>query len=221
MRIEELTTGTGITFYVNIANNQRLTFDSQIIEINLKKHLILAEAIIKDEKVLSFKGSAVSVDLVVTVPDSKPILFKNISVETLKLADNSFCYNLAAAKEGIPYNRRDSYRCFVGNASVLRDNKALKDYNIILRDVSSGGFSVTCGPELELNNEQLVHVLLEDYLEELNQKYSFHLCGITVRKQELEHGKIVYGFRLNNHVGGLETYLTQKERLSIKKNRGR
>jgi hypothetical protein len=222
MRIEELTAGTGITFYANIGSNQQLTFDSKITEVNPKKHLVLADAIFKDDKVLSFKGNAISVDLIVSTPeDDKPILFKNISVETLKLADNSFCYSLSASKEGTPYNRRSNYRCFVGNPSILRDGKVLKDYDVILRDVSANGFAVTCGPELELENEQLVHVLLEDYLEELNQNYSFHLYGITVRRQELEHGKIVYGFRLNNRVGGLETYLTQKERLRIKKSRGR
>ena len=37
----------------------------------------------------------------------------------------------------------------------------------------------------------------------------------------VENGKTVYGFRLNSKVGGLENYLTQKERIRIKKSRGK
>lgn len=221
MRIEELTAGTGITFYVNVGNDRQLLFESKITEVNPKKHLVLADAILKDEKVLSFKGKGITVDMVAAVPDEKPILFKNITMETLKLSDNNFCYNLTALKEGVAYNRRENFRAFVGTRTILKGGRDLQEYEVTLKDVSSSGFAITCGPELELLPEQLVHVLLEEYLEEINQNYSFHLYGIMVRRQELDNGRIVYGFRLNNHVGGLENYITQKERLRIKKAKGR
>lgn len=222
MHLEELTAGLGVTFYVNIANAQQMTFESKITEVNPKKHLVLVEAIIRDDKVLTFKGKmGISVDMVVAFPDEKPLLFQHISMETLKFDDNTFCYNIGCAKEGIPYNRRNSFRCFIGNPTHIRGGKDMEEHEVILRDASATGFSITCGPEVTLEIEQLAHVLLEDYIEELNKNYSFHLYGIVVRKQELENGKIVYGFRLNSKVGGLENYLTQKERIRIKKSRGK
>lgn len=221
MRIEDLTPGLGVTFYVNIINEQQMTFETIITEVNLKKHLIIAEAIIKEDKVLSFKSKkGISVDMVVAIPDEKPVLFQNISLETLKFAENSFGYNIGSSKEGIPYNRRNSFRCFIGNPTYLKGGRNLEEHSVILRDVSATGFSVTCGPEVELEIDQLVHVLLEDYIEETDRNYSFHLFGLTVRKQDLENGKFIYGFRLNNHVGGLENYLTQKQRIQLRKMHG-
>ncbi len=222
MRIDELTAGCNITFYVKIGGDQQLTFESSIIDVNPKKKMVLAEAILKNGKILAFKGNAISVDMVVALPEGKPLLFQNIIVEPLRLADNSFCYNLSCTKEGIPYNRRGSYRCFIGNPVLLRNSREMKEYEVILRDVSVTGFSITCTPEtnLELAPNQMIHVLLEDYLEEADQNFSFHLYGLMVRKQEMENDKILYGFRLNSTVPGLENYLTQKERLRIKKNRG-
>lgn len=220
MRIEEIEAGCNVSFYVKIGD-QQMTFESKILDVNPKKHLILSEAIIRDGKVLAFKGNAISVDMVVSVGDGKPFYFENIGVEPLRLADNTFVYNLSCTKEGIPYNRRGSYRCFIGNPVYLRNSREMKEYAVILRDVSVTGFSVTCDATVELNlsPNQMVHVLLEDYLEELDQNFSFHLYGLMVRKQELENGKVLYGFKLNTSVTGLDNYLTQKERLHIKKNR--
>lgn len=220
MYLEELTVGTGITFYVNIGNTQQLIFESKITEVDPKKHTVYAEAILKDEKVLSFRGKGIFVDMVAAIPDEKPILFKNIDLETLKFPDNTYHYRLSAAKEGVIYNRRESFRAFVGNRAVLKGGKDLAEYEVILKDVSATGFAVTCGPELEIAPDQLVHVLLEEYIADVNQNYSFHLYGLMVRKQELDHGKVIYGFRLNNRVNGLEGYIAQKERIRLKKSRG-
>ncbi len=221
MRLEEVTAGSNVSFYVKIGD-QQMTFESTILDVNPKKHLVLAEAILRDGKVLAFKGNAISVDLVVAVTDGKPFYFENINVEPLRLPDNTFVYNLTCTKEGLPYNRRGSYRCFIGNPVFLRNSREMKEYAVILRDVSVTGFSVTCDAttELNLSPSQMVHVLLEDHLEEIDQSFTFHLYGLMVRKQELENGKILYGFKLNAPVIGLENYLTQKERIQIKKTRG-
>jgi len=221
MRVDELTAGSSVTFYVKIGD-QQMSFESSILDVNPKKRLVLAEAILKDGKVLAFKGNAISVDMVVSVSDGKPFYFENIGVEPLRLPDNTFVYNLSCTKEGVPYNRRGSYRCFIGNPVYLRNSREMKEYAVILRDVSVTGFSITCdaATDLDLAANQMVHVLLEDYLEEVDQNFSFHLYGLMVRKQEMENNKVLYGFKLNTSVTGLENYLTQKERLRIKKNRG-
>lgn len=222
MRIEELTAGCNISFYVKIGKEQQLVFESSIIDVNPKKKLVLSEAILKNGKVLAFKGNGISIDMVAALAEGKPYFFENITIEPLRLADNTFCYNLSCANNGVPYNRRGSYRCFIGNPVFLRNSKEMKEYTVILRDVSATGFSITCDQttELDLSTNQMVHVLLEDYLEEIDQNFTFHLYGLMVRKQEMENGKILYGFKLNSSVIGLDNYLTQKERLRIKKNRG-
>lgn len=219
MRIEEITPGTAITFLINIGG-ERLSFDSTIQEVYPKKHLVLAGAVYRDQKVLSFRGKNIIVNLLVSPSDDKPQLFKNVSVTTMKKADQTFCYNLSTLAESKPYNRRECYRCFIGAHTVIRCGPNKTTHDAVIRDVSITGFSVTCDNDIEIPPNQVIHTVLNDYIEELAENFSFQLYGIVVRIQELENGKIVYGCRLNNRVIGLENYIMKKERIRIRQNSG-
>ena len=215
MRIEELTPELPVAFLVNI-NGNLLSFDSQIDEVYPKKHLVLAKAVYFNGKIVSFRGKNIIVDLLATFDNEKPQLFKNITVTTMKKPDNSLCYNLTTFAESKPYNRRENFRCYVGLPSVIQFGPNKSPYDTILRDVSATGFSVTCDDYMEISPNQVVHVLLHDYIEELNEHFSFHLYGLIVRSQELENGNIIYGCRLNNRVIGLDNYIMKKERIRLK-----
>lgn len=219
MRMEEVTTGTPITLLVTI-NGKQLSFNSQIQEVYPKRHLVLAEPVFLDEKIISFRGKNILVDIVVSFPDEKPQIFKNVTVITMKRADNSLCYSLSTFAESKTFNRRESYRCYVGIPTAVQCGPNHPAHNAVIRDVSLTGFSVTCNQDTELSPDKIIHVLLNDYIEELAENFSFHLYGMIVRSQELENGKTVYGCRLNNHVGGLENYIMKKERIRLQNTNG-
>jgi len=217
MRIEELTVGTAVTFMVNV-NGEHLTFDSHIQDIFPKKHLVLADAVLQNEKIISFRGKNISVDLLAVFVNEKPQLFENVTITPMRKSDNTLCYNIASPEEGKTYNRRGSYRCFVGVPTSFLPAPGKMPVDVLVKDVSINGFAITCPGDLELHENQIVHIQMEDYIEELGEKYSFHLCGIVVRSQPLENGNIVYGCKLNNPIGGLEHYIMKKERVRLKKN---
>lgn len=219
MRIEELTIGTDITFLV-IINGEQLSFNSKIQEVYPKKHFVLADAVFHNEKIISFRGKNIIVNLLVTTQDDKPQLFKNITVTTMKKTDGSLCYNLTTIAESKPYNRRESYRCYVGVPSSMQCGPNRAAVEVIIRDVSVSGFSVTCETNMDLQPNQTMHVVLNDYIEELAEKFSFHLYGLIARVQEFDDGKVLYGCRFNSYVTGLEAYIMKKERIRLRNSNG-
>lgn len=219
MRIEELTPGLSVTFLVTI-NKEFISFETTIQDVYPRKHLVLAEAIYYNGKIVSFRGKNILVDVLVKRGDEKPQLFKNVTVTTMKKPDNTLCYNLATIAESKPYNRRQHFRCYVGLPSVVQFGQNRSAQDAIIRDISLSGFSVTCDKDMEILPNQIVHTLFHDYIEELDEKFSLHLYGLIVRTHELENGKIVYGCRLNTRVSGLDNYIAKKERIRLRKTNG-
>lgn len=219
MRIEELTPNTPISLLVNI-DGQQLTFETKISEVYPRKHLVLADAIYHNEKIVTFRAKNIIIDVLVTLGDDKPEIFKNVTVTLVKKSDGSLCYNLATIAESKTYNRRQSFRCYVGISTSFQCGPNRSAHIGIIRDVSVNGFSVVCDEALPLEQNQILHVLLKDYFEETNEKFVFHLYGLIARTQLLDNGSILYGCRLNNYLPALEAYIMKKERLRLKRTNG-
>ncbi|MCM1569089.1 MAG: PilZ domain-containing protein [Roseburia sp.] len=220
MLIEELSSGQVITL-IAIIGNEQLTFDTTILETYPKKRLILAAPIYRNEKIVAFRAKDIQINLQVSQNESAPVLFKDVTISLMKKPDESLCYAITTQAEGKASNRRDSFRCFLGIESVMQYGPSHAKYRAVLRDVSMGGFSVTCDAATNFHENQILHVLLRDYIEELAEQYTFHLYGIIVRTQELDNNRILYGCRLNTKVPGLETYISKKERMRLRKTNGR
>lgn len=219
MKIEELTAEQPVTLLANL-NGEQLTFATKIQEVYPKKRLVIAAPIYQADKVISFRAKNLIVDLLVNMDDVQPLFFKNVTVTLMKKTDGSLCYRLETIAEGKSFNRRQNFRCFIGTAITMQCGINRSTCGAILRDISISGFAVVCNRNTTLEANRIIHILYEDYLEETNQKFLFHLYGIIVRTQELENGRILYGCRLNNQVMGLDAYIMTKERLRLKKNNG-
>lgn len=219
MKIEELTPGLGLTFLVTI-NKEFISFETTVQDVYPRKHLVLADPIYYNGKIVSFRGTNIIVDVLVKRGDEKPQLFKNVTVTTMRKPDNSLCYTLATIAESKTYNRRQHFRCYVGLPTVVQFGPNRSAQDAIIRDISLSGFSVTCSKNIEISPKQIVHTLFQDYIEELDETFSLHLYGLIVRTHELENGKIVYGCRLNTRVSGLDKYIAKKERVRLQKSNG-
>lgn len=217
MRIEELRPGQELTLFVSV-NNNSLVFTSKVQEVNARKHMVFADAVFQDGKPISFRGKGVILNVLAATGDEKPHLFKNVSNTLLRRSDGTLCYSLTTIAESVAYNRRENFRCYVGIETSIRIGSNRAAYEAIIRDVSSNGFAVVCDSDVKFRPGSLVHVILNDQIEEFGERYTFHLYGLIARVQELENGRVVYGCRLNNHVAGLDSYLMKKERNRLKKN---
>ncbi len=216
MKLEELTVGTPISIIAYV-NDEELNFKSTIQETYPRKRFIVADPIYEDEKIITFHGNNITVDVLVALEKDKPQLFKNVKIAPMKKADKSLCYGISSPTESKGINRRENFRCFVGKPTQIKCGISQDIFPAILRDVSVSGFAVVTDNDLELRQNQVIHAMLEDYIDELGESFSFHLYGLIVRIQPLENGKFVYGCRLSTRIGGLENYITKKERIALRK----
>ena len=119
MRIGELKPKQNIALLVN-ANGTLLTFESVIQEVAPLKNLIFAEAVMSNDKPVSFRGKNIMVSLLVYFDEEKPILFKNVSTKLFKRSGGDYCYGIATIAEGHVYNRRENFRCHIGLESSIQ-----------------------------------------------------------------------------------------------------
>lgn len=219
MRIYELTTGQEITLQVRIGD-QTLTFTSIVLTADPHKSAITAKAIFSNNKPVSMRGTGVLVDLIVNLPNEKPIQFKNVIINLFKSTIKGYFYQISTVAESTTLNRRENFRLFVGNTIPVQFGANTSPRNAILRDVSATGFAVVCDRDVRIDPHKIIHAVLNDQPRENGPVYSFQLFGLVARTQELENGKLLIGCRLNAPVPGLDKYITEKERIQIQ-NKGK
>ena len=216
MQIDDLTAGLSLNFLIHL-NTEQLQFESKILEVYPRRHTLLAEGVFTDDKIISFRGKGLVVDLIVTFPEEKPQLFKNVTTNVVKRADGTLCYTVFSVAGSKTYNRRQSYRCYVGIETAVQCGLNRAAHDVIIKDISYNGFSVVSKEDLKLEVNQTVHAVLNDHMDETAENFNFHLYGLVARIQELENGLFLYGCRLNNPVPGLEQYIIKKERAVLRK----
>lgn len=209
MQIDDLTAGLSLNFLIHL-NTEQLQFESKILEVYPRRHTLLAEGVFTDDKIISFRGKGLVVDLIVTFPEEKPQLFKNVTTNVVKRADGTLCYTVFSVAGSKTYNRRQSYRCYVGIETAVQCGLNRAAHDAIIKDISYNGFSVVSKEDLKLEVNQTVHAVLNDHMDETAENFNFHLYGLVARIQELENGLFLYGCRLNNPVPGLEQYIIKK-----------
>lgn len=219
MLITELTTGTNIKLIANI-QTETMEFDTVIDEVIPNKKIVLAAPVYKEEKLVSFRGKGLIVDVLVTPPDDKPQLFKNVTVNLMKKSDGSYWYNLFTNAASKAQNRRKAFRCYVGVASTVQIGSNHSTEDIVIKDVSITGFAFVCSNEVDIAMDKVVHTVLNDYIQEIAENFSFHVYGLVVRKEEVDEHRVLYGCKLNSPVKGLDAYIIKKERIRLARERG-
>ena len=196
MQIDDLTAGLSLSFLINL-NTEQLQFESKILEVYPRRHTLLAQGVFTDDKIISFRGKGLVVDLIVTLPEDKPQLFKNVTTNVVKLSDGTLCYTVSSIAGSKTYNRRQSYRCYVGIETAVQCGLNRAAHDAIIKDISYNGFSVVSKEDLKLEVNQTVHAVLNDHMDETAENFNFHLYGLVARIQELENGLFLYGCRLD------------------------
>ena len=182
MQIDDLTAGLSLSFLINL-NTEQLQFESKILEVYPHRHTLLAQGVFTDDKIISFRGKGLIVDLIVTLPEDKPQLFKNVTTNVVKLSDGTLCYTVSSIAGSKTYNRRQSYRCYIGIETAVQCGLNRAAHDAIIKDISYNGFSVVSREDLKLEVNQTVHAVLNDHMDETAENFNFHLYGLVARIQ--------------------------------------
>ena len=142
MQIDDLTAGLSLSFLINL-NTEQLQFESKILEVYPRKHTLLAQGVL-----------LMMVSLSVERPDcrshchtseDKPQLFKNVTTNVVKLSDGTLCYTVSSIAGSKTYNRRQSYRCYVGIETAVQCGLNRAAHDAIIKDISYNGFPWSAG----------------------------------------------------------------------------
>ena len=98
MFIEELQQGQKITMKAKIGS-EVVEFEITVQDTLPKKHTILTDVVMKNDKVISFQAKNLIVDLLVSLSDSAPLVFKNVKVVLSKDKDGRFLYAISTIAE--------------------------------------------------------------------------------------------------------------------------
>ncbi len=217
MGIEELKVGQEVT--IEAKNDMsEMQFSTSLVGIDDSKREIFAAPIEKDGKVLTFSG--VTVNLILPIPNDKPILYRNVSIINYRTEDNRLLYRIKLRGQGFAYNRRNAYRCFVGNRVTVQFGSHHSTFSAVLKDVSSSGFGLVV-TKSEMGNREcgigtLCHTVLTDVVDQFS-KVNMNLHGTVVRITEIDDDKMVYGCELILQAYELDKYIRTKERMNLAK----
>ena len=216
MKIEEIPEKAKVTLDIRFDKNH-LRHEGIVLRVDEKKKYILMTAILKEGKPISLKESHVNVDMTVSMPDAKPVLFSDVEITSVSTKDLGICYMVNAKTQGKEINRRKSFRCYMGFHVPMKINNNISVSAVLLKDVSTSGFSFIYENKLDIGD--LICVVINDKIEDYNTEYSFNLLGRIVRKEDFKGKESIYGCVIMNYPKDINKYITEKERQRIRKAR--
>jgi len=137
MKLTDITEGTEITI------KAYTEFDSIEFNTNCVQVLddsILVEPVKREKDPINFKSDIVKIDIILAREGQAPMVWKNVSITYIGYMNQEFHY-ITAFTVGFPFNRRSAYREYIGQIGTVQIGVNNMAYDIIVKDISSIGFS--------------------------------------------------------------------------------
>lgn len=209
MKLNELQEGDNIILQV-MFNDKFADFPSVVIDTD--KDGIYIEPIRVNDRVVSFAGEGISIDLYNVRAEKPPMIWKRVACATLTMAGKTR-YKVVASGEGYESNRREAYRLFVGIAGVAQLGVNKRALDVIVKDVSENGFSFVS----EYDMGDVINFPVRLVFEDMDRNYS--LMGLVIRKVIIAEKKILYGCKLSVENFELIRYINFKQRQQLQMNK--
>ena len=202
MKLTNLTEGTEIIVKA-YTEYESIEFNTKCVQV--LDNSILVEPIKKENEPINFKSDIVKIDVSVIREEQSPLIWKNVSVTYISYMNQEFHY-ITAFSEGFTFNRRNAYREYMGMPGTVQIGINNMAYEIIVKDISSIGFSFVTSENLDIIG-QLSHLVFQD-----KDRVPFNIYGQVVRKQIIHDKKYVYGCITASYYSSIDTYIIKKQR---------
>jgi c-di-GMP-binding flagellar brake protein YcgR len=201
LQISEIQIGAKIEVEVKY-NGRNVSFRSQVVFI--QDSSVVVNAITVDEQTLGFSENC-QINFLYIV-DGKVFAWENVTVKLIKY-EGKLYHLIVLSGEGIPYNRRNSYRMYIGEDMPLYINtpNGSSAINVLVKDISENGVAFITKDDLSINRTFRLK------LKDSNNRF-ITLSGIIIRKEYLEHlQSYLYGCRFNENNSTLGRYIAQRQ----------
>ncbi len=211
MEIEDLQIGDNIEIEL-IASTDRFTFSCEIMKI-LDDGRIMVSQIMHDDKSVGFSDSD-HISFLHIGP--KIHRWNNPTIKLVKYKKEVYhCVSLVGS--GIPYNRRESFRLYVGSDCPLffATKQGIERREVLVKDISNGGvgFIVSSNEDpIPLNKQVRIHLV--------DGSFDMNLHLEIVRSMLLEElNSTLYGCRFIAPDAMVGRYIMQKQGIKLKEMR--
>jgi c-di-GMP-binding flagellar brake protein YcgR len=166
---------------------------------------ILLQPILVEGRTVGF-GDSCTIDLLY-LQDQAVYAWHSVTLPLVKIKGNTY-YKVALEGEAKPYNRRGSFRVYVGEtmAITIFQSSGPQPYNVLVRDISESGFGFVSKEEYESGRTIRLAIPLTD-------RKTLVLSATIVRREFFEEkGTYSYGCKFVEPNAYLSSYLMAKQR---------
>ncbi len=166
---------------------------------------VLLLPILVDGRTVGF-GNSCTIDFLY-LQDSVVNAWHSVTLPLVKIKGNTY-YRLVLEGESKPYNRRGSFRVYVGETMAITvfQSNGPQPYNVLVRDISESGFGFVSKEEYEVSRTIRLTIPLTD-------RKTLVLSATIVRREFNEDkGTYSYGCKFVEPNSYLSSYLMAKQR---------
>lgn len=166
---------------------------------------VLLRPILVDGRTVGF-GNTCTIDFLY-LQDSVVYAWHSVTLPLVKIKGNTY-YRLTLTGEARPYNRRGSFRVYVGETMAITvfQSSGPQPFNVLVRDISETGFGFVSKEEYEISRTIRLSIPLTD-------RKTLVLSATIVRRDfNEEKGTYNYGCKFVEPNSYLSSYLMTKQR---------
>lgn len=166
---------------------------------------VLLRPILVDGRTVGF-GDSCTIDFLY-LQDQVVYAWHSVSLPLVKIKGNTY-YRVTLDGEAKPYNRRGSFRVYVGETMAITvfQSSGPQPFNVLVRDISETGFGFVSKEEYEISRTIRLAIPLTD-------RKTLVLSATIVRRDfNEEKGTYNYGCKFVEPNSYLSSYLMAKQR---------
>lgn len=202
MRIDQIPIDGSVELVVK-KNDRSSTIPAQVLRS--KPNMIILKPIMVDGKVLTINDQDMIIDLMYSVENARPFLWRGVSYAMVKINNQSHVV-LADKSEGVSLNRRNTFRLDLDIQGILNDGE-----RVVVHDISSTGISFyTKKEDRKVIGDAFKLKFIGGYEE-------IHVKGVIVR-EIVEETRNMYGCTITpNPV--IDTFMSDEQRRRVMRSR--
>lgn len=201
------------------AGLEQLEFETSVVRAG-EGHIIV-EPVKHNGKILNFSNSSIIKNVVV---DAQPLPEKYINVDVeITMLENKKYHIILSDKEGIPINRRNEFRVYVGSYVTAQLANINQSIEAILKDVSVCGFSLVIRKEgIDGIVGWVGQAIKVVYYHGGNKnRIPMVFIGQAVREEDIDEERVLVGCKSLRQPFGIEKFIADRQREELhRKNNG-
>lgn len=213
MKLGELEIGTEISIEIKAGQKSR-TFRQTVEQV--LKGVVITSPLIYEGRMLDLSAGGISITVFAQAGGEVPLQFRGCTAKLVQGKEKKFCA-IACSNEGKRVNRRSNFRIFIGERGVAElSGKSGTKLEVTVKDLSLMGVSFVADKAKWEKGVSYVWI-------EFPGRYGdrIRIQGSVVHVTEVENNLLIVGCRILKCANDLPTYITHKQRESLKKISGK